>query len=149
MHCTQLQLYLSPSFKENGIRKFIRTKIITEWDRGTATWQNQNRAAHTRRPPCCTVQHRWRSRQHSNSRTSPFNQTAFMYEWRHETCQVLTALLLGMVGLCGVFLKKEKEKKELNVSQYSRKCSGIIKIKLCQYSLTQRTKMLMFHWKEN
>lgn len=28
----------------------------------------------------------------------------------HETCQVLTALLLGMVGLCGAFLKKKKKR---------------------------------------
>lgn len=65
----------------------------------------------------------------------------------HETCQVLTALRLGMAGLYGVFLKKNK--KALNITQYGRKYSGLIKIKPCQYSLTQRNETLMFHWKKN
>lgn len=49
--------------------------------------------------------------------------------------------------MCGVFLKKKKNK--LNVTQYGRNYSGKIKIKLCQYSLTQRRETLMFHWKKN
>lgn len=60
---------------------------------------------------------------------------------------LLTLLFLGMVGLCGVLLKKKKN--EPNKSQYGRKYSGIFRIKLCQYTVTQHSETLMFHWKKN